>query len=129
VRSAAICSGSAVAGRSVDRRFRAIFAQDGGSVTATADVDHAGAVCNYTGSLQGSTLVLNATGCTPAKAVAVRCPDGARDIEVKTQTLRVTIDGDRMTGTAEETDTITISGTSTVVAILVGTASILLLRQ
>jgi len=74
-------------------------------------------------------LRFNATGCAPEKAIAVKCPAGIRDIQVTAETIRVTIDGDRMTGTAEEHDTITVSGTSTVVGTLVGTASVSLTRR
>src|SRR5690349_13871904 len=56
--------------------FHASLTQSGTHVTATMDIGHTGAVCNFDGSVDGTQLLLNATSCTEPKTVAIPCPNG-----------------------------------------------------
>jgi hypothetical protein len=112
-------------------QFHAAFAQSGQSVTATLDIDHTGASCAYAGTIDGSTLVLTSTGCSESRLVGFHCtPDAVRDVRLQSETIRVTINADGgLSGIATETDTITVSGTSTTVGTLVANGSFTLARQ
>jgi hypothetical protein len=109
---------------------RATLTQSGTAVTATLDNGQNSAVCNYTGTIGSNVLVLSVTACVPAKTTDVRCPGGGvRDVEVQSESLRLTVAGNRMTGTAVETDAVLVSGTTTSVGTVVIDSSLTLARQ
>jgi hypothetical protein len=100
-------------------QFSGSFMQTGSSVTATLDIDHTGAVCNYSGTIDGSSLTLDMTGCTATSGLAVSCPEGgARSLLLLSEHVTAVIAGDRISGTFAETDTILISGSTTSVGTL-----------
>ncbi|HTK29482.1 MAG TPA: hypothetical protein VL309_08020 [Vicinamibacterales bacterium] len=115
----------------VPSQFHASFTQSGQSVTATLDADHTGASCTYTGTIDGNTLLLTTTGCSDSRLVGFHCTaDAVRDVRVKSETVRATINGDgSIGGTVTETDTIDVSGTATTVGTLVANGSFTLARQ
>ena len=111
-------------------QFHATLTQSGHTVTATSDIDRTGDVCNYTGSIDGNVLVLTATGCTKARTVGLRCTNGAlRDLLHASVNLRATVNGDGITGTALEIDSVLVSGTAGNVGMLSGNSSFSLKRQ
>ena len=114
----------------VQSQFRANLTQSGSTVTGTLDIDHTGSVCAYTGSVSGSVLVLNSTTCTRADTMELRCPGGGvRDLQVESLSLRATVVGNRMTGTAIETDSVLLSGATTSVGTFEANSSFTLTRQ
>jgi len=111
-------------------QFHATLAQSGHAVIATSDIDRTGDVCNYTGSLDGNVLVLRATSCTEAGTVGLRCTNGAlRDLLHASVSLRATVNGDGITGTALEIDNVVVSGSTGNVGMLSGNSSFTLKRQ
>jgi hypothetical protein len=103
-------------------QFSGSFMQNGSSVTATLDIDHTGAVCSYSGTINGSSLTLDMTGCTPTSGMAVSCPEGgSRNLLLLSEHVTAVIAGDSISGTFAETDNILISGSTTSVGTL-GTA-------
>jgi len=93
-------------------QFHATLVRSGNSVTASSDIDHTGAVCTFKGTIVGNSLVLTETGCSETHTTALGCPNGdVRDLVPESESLHATIDGDRITGTAIETDGVIVSGT------------------
>lgn len=109
--------------------FHATLAQSETALTGELNIDHAGiGVCTYTGSINGDALELSTTNCK--KQIELRCPDGrVRQIQVISDRLHGTVDGDRISGTATETLNILAAGTSTSVGTFVGNSSFVLTRQ
>lgn len=111
-------------------QFHATFSQSGNTVAATLDIDHTGGVCDYAGTIDGDALTLTATGCRNTTTLAVPCGNGAlRGLLPVSETLRVTVNGNTMTGRAAEIDNVVLSGTSTTVSTLIGNSTITLARQ
>ena len=105
-------------------QFHATLVQSGNSVTASSDIDHTGAVCTFKGTIVGNSLVLTETGCSETHTTALGCPNGdVRDLVPESESLHATIDGDRITGTAIETDGVIVSGTPDRAGTFVGTSS------
>jgi hypothetical protein len=100
-------------------QFGGSITQAGSRVTATLDIDHTGAVCNYSGTIDGSSLTLDMTGCTPSHATALSCPaGGARGLSLLMEHITAVIAGDRISGTFAESDNILVSGSTTSVGTL-----------
>ena len=111
-------------------QFLGSFTQTGASVSATLDIDHTGAVCNYSGTINGSSLTLDMTSCTPSNAVALSCPaGGARALLLQAEHVAATITDDRISGTFAETDNILVSGSTTSVGTLGTSGSFTLMRR
>jgi hypothetical protein len=111
-------------------QFSGTFAQTGASISATLDIDHTGAVCNYSGTVNGASLTLDMTGCTSTSAMAVSCPaGGARNLVLLTEHVTAGITGDRISGNFAETDNILLAGSSTSVGTLGTNGSFILMRR
>jgi hypothetical protein len=111
-------------------QFTGTFTQSGSAVTASLDIDHTGAVCNYSGTISGTSLTLEMTGCTPTHTQPVSCPGGGtRDLVLLAEHVTASIAADRMTGTFEETDNILVSGSTTSVGTLAARGPFLLMRR
>lgn len=111
-------------------QFSGSFVQTGSSIFAMLDIDHTGAVCNYSGSISGGALALEMTGCTSTHPKAVSCPSGgARELSLMAEHLTAVIAGDRISGTFSETDNILISGSTTSVGTLGTGGSFTLTRR
>jgi hypothetical protein len=111
-------------------QFTGSFQQTGSSVIATLDIDHTGAVCNYSGTIDGSSLSLDATGCTSTHGGSVTCPSGAaRDLLLLTEHLTAVIADGRITGSFAETDNVLVPGSTTSVGTLGANGSFVLLRR
>src|SRR4051812_17552388 len=111
-------------------QFHATVTQTGERLSATLDIDHTGALCTYTGTLTGNTIDLTATNCTASKQLGFRCGNAStRDLLHVAGTLHGTITGAAITGTALETDSVVVSGTSESVAPLLFNSSFRLMRQ
>jgi hypothetical protein len=111
-------------------QFSGSFVQNGASVTATLDIDHTGALCNYSGAINGSSLTLDMTGCTPASGLPVSCPEGeARNLSLVAEHLTAVIDGNGISGTFAETDNVLIAGSTTSVGTLNAAGSFTLIRR
>ncbi|MGE5245371.1 MAG: hypothetical protein ACM3SQ_14180, partial [Betaproteobacteria bacterium] len=94
-------------------QFGGTMTQSGNSVTATLDIDHTGAVCSYSGTIDGDSLRLTATSCAGAKVVGIEFPDHVRrDLVPGSVSLLARISSDRMEGFAIENDSVVESGTS-----------------
>lgn len=110
--------------------FNASLVQSGSHVTATMDIGHTGAACNFDGSIDGNQLILDATSCAGPKTVAVPCPnDAPRGLLPQAESLRATVGDNRVDGRAIEDDNVVLSGTSTSVGHFTGTSSFILTRR
>jgi hypothetical protein len=110
-------------------QFHANLIRDGVRVTATMDIDHTGAQCQFEGTLDGTELMLTASSCTGAKALALPCGSGAlRGLLPGAERLHGTISVGRIDGSAVETDNVVISGTQTSVGQFTGRSAFVLLR-
>ena len=99
-------------------------------LTASLDIDYAGAVCTFTGSIDGRTLALTMTECTAPRIVSVPCASGAlRDLLPRTATLRATVDADRITGDIDAHEAVLESATRTEAGAFAGRSSFILTRQ
>jgi len=111
-------------------QFSGSFTQAGARVTATLDIDHTGAVCTYSGTIDGSALNMDMTSCTSTHSLAVSCPEGgARDLLLQAEHVAGTIAGDRITGTFTEMDAMFVSGSRTSVGTLGTIGSFTLMRR
>jgi hypothetical protein len=111
-------------------QFTGTLTQAGFSVTATLDIDHTGAVCNYSGTIDGNSLTLDVTGCMGTHGPPVGCPaGGARDLILLAEHVTAVIADDRISGTFAEMDNILISGSTTSVGTLGTRGSFTLVRR
>jgi len=110
-------------------QFHATLAQTGTRVTATMDIDHTGAVCTFTGSVQGDQLLLSTTNCTDPKILALPCSNGAiRGLLPDAESLRATVADTGIVGTAVENDKVVVSGTTNSVGQFTGRSAFVLSR-
>jgi hypothetical protein len=110
-------------------QFHATLMQTGARVTATMDIDHTGAVCTFTGSIQGDQLLLAATNCSDPRIVALSCPNGtSRGMLPNNESLRATVASTSITGTALENDNVVVSGTTISVGQFTGRSTFVLSR-
>jgi hypothetical protein len=111
-------------------QFTGSFVQTGVNVTATLDLDHTGAVCSYSGTIDGNSLALDMTGCVATNGTPISCPaGGARDLRLLAEHVTAVIADDRISGTFAETDDILISGSTTSVGTLGTAGSFTLVRR
>ena len=111
-------------------QFHANLTQNGLHVAGIMDVDHTGAQCTFTGTLDGDELMLTASSCTGTKTLALPCANGAvRGLLPETESLRATIGAGRIDGSALESDNVVISGTQTSVGRFTGRSSFVLTRN
>jgi hypothetical protein len=111
-------------------QFTGSFQQTGSSVTATLDIDHTGAVCNYSGTIDGSSLSMDMTGCTSTHGGSVSCSTGGtRDLLLLREHVTAVIADGRISGAFAESDNILISGSATSVGTLDTKGSFVLMRR
>jgi hypothetical protein len=111
-------------------QFMGSLVQHGSAVTASLDIDHTGAVCSYAGTITGSSLTLDMTGCTVPHGMPVSCPGGGtRDLVLLAERMTAEITAERITGRFSETDNILISGSTTSVGTLGTEGSFILMRR
>ena len=111
-------------------QFIGSITQTGNSVTATLDIDHTGAVCTYSGTINGSSLTLDMTACTSSSTTAVICPAGGRrNLRLLSEHMTAAIAEDRISGHFAESDNILVAGSTISVGTLGTNGSFILMRR
>jgi hypothetical protein len=111
-------------------QFKATLTQSGNKVAGVLDINHTGGVCDYEGTINGNALVIMSVRCRETRADGITCSaDAMRDLVLRTESLQATVNGDRILGTAAETDDVFVSGTTISLNPLVTVSSFVLTRN
>jgi hypothetical protein len=85
--------------------FTTALKQNGSTLEATVASAANGTSCAYTGTIDGTALVLNLTSCQAARVAAARCANGAlRDLQLTSGSIVATVNG-QTSGSGTETST------------------------
>ena len=111
-------------------QFHAAIDQSGTALSATLDIDHAGAVCTYSGTVEGQSVDLVQISCTQPTQGVVTCGNGARrSLRPLSERLHATLAAASLAGTAVEQDEVLDAETGRVVSVLQITGTFTLARR
>lgn len=99
--------------------------QSGSNLTATRTYTVNGSACTLTGTISGSSVVLNVQSCQIGGFTGATCANGSvRDVTLVSGAFTTTVSGNTMTGTYNETWNVFQAGTTTGVGIMTAGSSV-----